>query len=235
MLEAVLPPPTPQPGAAPAPSERLRVAWQQRHETDYVFAFPTAFGWWVLTVGVYGFYVQYQLLRRSREHNRRRFELLDAGAAFAWEQAQTRGLTEELRPTFERIAERLRVLNDLNAEFRDPALWVVLMVVTLGLAQFVAWILIDGDLTRHDAAERAIEIDVAAIYARLGQHIAPPDAAPVRRHQRAAARLVATVASLGIYAIWWTRDLMNDGNAHFEENWRFEDDLAEASQSLMGS
>jgi hypothetical protein len=217
----------------PAPSERLRVAWQQRHETDYIFRFWTAFGWCVLTGGVYSLYILYQLVRRSRDHNRRRLELLDAAAAFTWEHAQSEGITEELRPEFQRVSDRLRVLSSLTTAFREPALWVALAAITGGIAHYVAWVLLDGDLVRHEAAERAIESDLAAIYARLGRPIRALDPSPPKGRHNVAGRIIATIASLGVYAIWWLRDVMNDGNAHFESNWRFEDDLARASQSLM--
>jgi hypothetical protein len=230
----VTPPPVAgSPGNVPPASERLRIAWQQRHESDYIFRFATAFGWLVITFGVYGFYIFYQLMRRSRDHNQRRLELLDAAAAFAWEQAFARGITEDLRPNFERAAGKTRVLNEIAAEFRDPALWVVLAVVSGSIAQYVGWILIDGDLVRHDEAERAIELDLAAIYARLGQPITAPEPTTSKRRHNVAGRIVATIASFGFYGIWWMRDVMNEGNMHFEQNWRFEDDLARASQSLM--
>jgi hypothetical protein len=215
------------------PGDRLRLAWQARHESDYILEFPSALGWFLLTGGVYGLYVLYQLVRRGRAHNRRRVELLDAATAFAWEQARTRGLAEELRPQFERIAERMRALHELNGEFRDPALWVVFTVATLGLAQLSAWTSVDRDLARHDVAERAIEVDLAAIYSRMGAYLAPPSRTTATPRPRARRRLAATLATAGLYAVWWVRDLMREGNRHFRENWRFEDDLANASRSMM--
>jgi hypothetical protein len=217
----------------PSPSfDRLRLAWQRRHESDYVFRFAGALGWFVLTGGVYGFYVLYQLMRRGRAHNRRRIELLESATDFAWEQARARALHAELRPQFERVAECTRALHELNAEFRDPALWVVLAVATLGLAQLPAWASVERDLARHHEAERAIELDLAAIYSRMGAYLAPPSPAPPAR-PRTRRRIVATIATAGLYAIWWVRELMREGNEHFRENWRFEDDLANAARSLL--
>jgi len=226
-------PPVATPPSGEGPSERLRIAWQQRHESDYIFRFWTALGWCLLTGGVYVLYIQYQLVRRSRDHNRRRLEELDAAAEFAWDQAQARGLTEELRPNFQRASDRRRVLGELTTAFRDPVLWVALAVVSGGLAQYVAWILLDGDLVRHAEAEREIECDLAEIYARLGRPITVLDPSPRKQSHNVAGRIIATLASAGFYAIWWMRDVMIDGNAHFESNWRFEDDLARASQALM--
>jgi hypothetical protein len=242
MLESVTDQPFPPSQSGPAPqvapptaSERLRVAWQRRHESDYIFSFATALGWLLLTCGFYGYYIFYQLVRRSRDHNQRRWELLDAATSFAWEQAQAQGRTEELRPHFQQISERMRGLSELAAEFRDPALWVVLMLVSGGIAQYVGWVLLDVDLVKHEAAERAIESELAAIYARLGRPIAAPDPTPLKGRHNTVGRIVATLASLGFYSLWWMRDLMIEGNAHFERNWQFEDELARASQSFMAA
>jgi hypothetical protein len=213
----------------------VRVAWQRRHESDYVFDFPTAIGWSLLTLGVYSFYILYQLVRRSRDHNHRRRELLDAAASFAWEQAQARGTSEELRPHFQNISERMRGLSDLESEFRDPVLWVVLSAVTSGIAGYVAWVLIDADLVKHEAAEREVEAELATIYRHLGRPITAPDPTPPKRAHNVAGRVVATLASCGIYSLWWLRDLMVEGNAHFVSNWRFEDELARAAQSLLAA
>ena len=75
--------PQPPYGAATPTSsvDRIRAAWQSRAESDYIFSFWTAFGWTLLTCGIFGFYVTYQLMRRSRDHNLRRVELLDAATA----------------------------------------------------------------------------------------------------------------------------------------------------------
>jgi hypothetical protein len=226
---------TPPARTPPSAADRLRVAWQRRHETDYIFDFATAFGWMLLSCGIYGYYVFYQLVRRSRDHNQRRWELIDAATSFAWEQAQAQGVSEELRPHFERISDRARVLGEVAAEFRDPALWVVLSIVSGGIAQYVGWALLDGDLVKHEAAERAIEAELTTIYARLGRPISVPDSPPPRGRHNVAGRVIATLASCGFYSLWWLHDLMVEGNAHFERNWQFEDTLARASQSFLAA
>ena len=228
-------PPSPTAWSTPPASERLRVAWQGRHESDYIFDFVTAVGWTLLTLGTYGLYVFYQLVRRSRDHNQRRWTLLDAATEFAWEQSKAKGLTEELRPNFEQISARTRDLGQLATEFRDPVLWVVLSVVSFGVAQYVGWILLDSDLVKHEAAERAIEDELAAIYSRLGRPIPREVQTPIKGEHNTVGRVIATFASCGLYGLWWLHDLMVEGNAHFERNWQFEDELARASQSLLAA
>jgi hypothetical protein len=47
--------------------DRVQAAWQRRVETDYIFDYWAALGWTVLTLGIFGFYVFYQLVRRMRD------------------------------------------------------------------------------------------------------------------------------------------------------------------------
>lgn len=227
---------SPGPATPPESAERVRRAWQLRPRTDYVFDFWTAFGWIVLTLGLYAFYVLYQLVRRSRDHNVRRLELLDAAASFAWEEAQLRGSAEDLRPFFERIGSGLEVMRRSSRDFRDPVVWLLLSLVSFGVTGIVAAVLLNRDLIAHDAAEAAIESDLTHAFARLGRPLDTPldPDRSVGRHN-AVGRIAATVLTLGIYGFWWGRDLMVEGNDHFVVNWAFEDDVSAAVQDILAS
>jgi hypothetical protein len=220
-------------------ADRVRNAWQRRNETDYIFHFWTAFGWFVLTLGIYGIYIIYRLFRRARDHNARRIELLDASAAFAWEQAQARGMADELRPAFERISPHMATLRSYGNEFRDPAVWAIIdgvaHVISFGsvVVSMIAFILIDGDLVRHDYAEGAIEHELSQIYARLGATVTPPDANRLKGQHSYVGRIFATVFTLGIYMAWWAYDIMTETNRHYEECWRWEDSVAQGVQQLL--
>lgn len=226
---------SPTPGPAPSlpAAERVRVAYQQRYQSDYVFDFWTALGWTVLTCGIFGLYVTYQLVRRIRDHNRRRLDLLEAGIAFAWETADRRaGLADELRPTFETMAGNLAVLRQMVGDFRDPAVWTVLDWISGGIARIVAFVLLDGDLVRHQAAEHAVEADLSRVYGRLGHDIPAPGPIPDRRRHNYVGRIAATIVTLGIYLLWWYHDLMVEPNRHFADDWAWEDGLGAAVYAL---
>ena len=122
-----------------------------------------------------------------------------------------------------------------GSRLSDPVLWMVLMFVSGGIAQYVGFVLLDGDLVKHEAAERVIEAELATIYTRLGCSITAGDPTAVKGRHNTVGRIVATLASCGIYGLWWVDDLMVEGNAHFQSNWRFEDELARASQSLLAA
>ena len=239
MLAAVsqYPPPYGTYGAPPPPmpaADRVRLAWQRRYETDYIFNFWTALGWTILTCGFYGIYIVYQLIRRVRDHNQRRIELLDAAMAYAWEQAHAKGMTEQVRPAFERMAPHMAVLRGQTTEFRDPAIWAVLAFVASGIVQIIVYIFNDMDLVTHDHAEGAIEAELSQVYAELGTPITPPDPGRLKGRHNYVGRVIATLASCGIYGFWWQYDVMVEGNRHYEENWRWEDSLAAAVQSQLG-
>jgi hypothetical protein len=229
------PPPGPPVGAAVAtgsPKERIRLAYQGRAESDYIFNFWWAFGWTLLTCGIYGLYVTYQLVRRARDHNRRRLELLDAATSYAWEQAQSRGLADELRPNFDRIGSHLAVLRQMTSDFRDPAIWTVLSLVAGGIVHIIIYVLLDQDLVKHDSNEGAVEAELATIYGRLGASVPQPDPSRVKAPHNYVSRIIVTIVTCGIYALWWLYDVMNDWNRHFEINWAWEDGLANAVQSM---
>jgi hypothetical protein len=237
MAVAPMAPPSPL-----SPADRVRIAWQRRHETDYIFNFATFLGWTILTCGIYAYYGFYQLMRRSREHNLRRIELLDGATEFAWDRCSERGIAEELRPAFERISAQMTTLRQLTTEFRDPALWLVIAVIATLLTGFggtitfiVGFILLDGDLVRHDYAEGAVEAELSAIYERLGVTITPPDPTRLKQRHNYVGRIIATLVTCGIYELWWIYNVMTDTNRHFQHNWPWEDELARGVQSLIAS
>ena len=216
-------PPVPAPAS---PVERIQRAYADRAQTDYIFSFWTALGWTLLTCGIYGFYVTYQIVRRSRDHNRRRLELLDAATAAAWDRAQAGGRGDELRPRFESMGQHLGVLREMTTNFRDPVIWTILRLLGT-IVDIILFILLDGDLVKHDAAERAAEAELAGIYSALGADLAVPTGAPKQAHNYVA-RVIVTIITAFVYFFWWTYNIMDDLNRHFEENWVWEDNLRHA-------
>lgn len=229
---------TTPPGAVPpaiAPGERVRLAYVDRPNTDYVFEQPgLVIFLTIITCGIYGYYVFYQLMRRMRDHNRRRLEMLEAANQLAWDRANQQGLADELRPNFERVALHLEVMRSMTRDFRDPAIWLVLAIVT-GFAYLVGGVFLDQDLIKHDQNEGAIEAELAHIFGRLGHALPAPDPTRVKGNQNYAGRIVATIFTCGIYGLWWEYDLMVDVNRHFGHNWPWDDALANAVQQMTAA
>lgn len=186
----------------------------------------------IITCGIWGIYLFYQLMRRDRDHNQRRLEMLEAANALAWEKANERGLADELKAAFERIATQLEVLRRLSREFRDPVIWVVISLFASTLAEIIGFIFIDQDLDAHDRAEGAIEADLAAIYGRLGYTLPTSDPSRVKGKHNYGGRVIAAVTSCGVYMLWWVYDLQVEGNRHLEVNWAWDDALANVAAGM---
>ena len=225
------------PGPLPGPfqaaaSDRVHAAWLGRSQTDYLFNYWSAFGWTVLTLGIYGFYVFYQLVRRMRDHNVRRLELFDASLTFAWERADALGLQEELTPSFQRAAAHVAVMRQMTTDFREPAAWLVLSIIARGIVEIVAFVLLDGDLIRHDHAEIGVEYELSLIYGRLGQSVPAPDQQRTKAPDNYVGRVIVSIVTLGIYLFWWYWNQMDVPNQHFQGNWLQEDALVGAVEAL---
>ena len=227
----------PGPPQMPAPpqitaAERVRAAARRRDETDYIFHYWTALGWTILTLGIYGFYVFYQLIRRMRDHNARRLELLDAATTVAWDQAGRQGLQQEMAPSFERAAGHLAVLRRMTGDFREPVIWVLLAIVARGIVEIVAFVLLDQDLINHSQAEAGAGHELSVIYGRLGQQVPSPDQGQVKGPDNYVGRILAAIFSLGIYMFWWFYNQMDEPNKHFISNWAQEDHLVNAVNAV---
>jgi len=225
------PPQAPAPPQMPA-AERVRRAAQRRDETDYIFNYWSALGWTILTFGIYGFYVFYQLVRRMRDHNARRLELLDAAATVAWEQAGRQDLQQEMAPSFERAAGHLAELRQMTGDFREPVIWLLLAIVARGIAEIIAFVLLDQDLIRHSQAEAGAGHELSVIYGRLGQPLSSADQDQVKRPDNYVGRILATIFTFGIYMFWWFYNQMEEPNKHFRSNWAQEDRLVNAVDAV---
>ena len=226
-----------RPAASSAPpqvsaADRFHLAIRRRDETDYIFNYWSALGWTVLTLGIFGFYVFYQLIRRMRDHNARRLELLDAATTVAWEEAGRRGLQQEMTASFERAAGHLALLRRMTGDFREPVIWLLLAIVGRGIVEIVGFILLDQDLIKHGRAEAGAGYELSEIYGRLGQRVPPPDEGQVKAPDNYVGRILATIFTFGIYMFWWFYNQMAEPNKHFASNWAQEDHLVNAVDAV---
>ena len=116
----------------------------------------------------------------------------------------------------------------MTSDFREPVIWLVLAIVARGIAEIVAFVLLDQDLIRHEQAEAGAEHELSVIYGRLGQQVPSPDQGRVKRPDNYVGRIVAAIFSLGIYMFWWFYNQMEEPNKHFAGNWAQEDELVKA-------
>ena len=213
---------TPTSGLPADPGERMRQAIRERTSADYVFHFWSAFGWTLLTIGLYWFYAFYQLMRRSRDHDRRRAELLSAAHDLAWQRAIEQGRADALRPRFEAVRADVESLEAMTGDSRDPILWTLASVIGNGLVWIAAALLLDQDLVRHESRERAAEAGLTSLFAELGTTLPSPVPAAKQPHNYVG-RLLAVLFTFGMYSLWWVADLMREGNANYQLGYAWED------------
>lgn len=216
----------------PDPVQRVQRAVTRRNETDYIFSFWTALGWTILTCGIYSLYVVYRLFWRSVEHNKRRLDLLGAATELAWQRALSQGRGDELTPRFQALGTHLDELRAMTSEFRDPILWTVIAAVSSGIGQILGYVLLDMDLVRHEAAEAAAERELEAILATLGAPVAVPPVAATKERHNYIGRVIALVLTFGLYGLWWSYDVMVEGNEHQRRSWASDDALWTAAGTL---
>jgi hypothetical protein len=222
-----------RPGPPPlSAADRVRLAARRRGESDYIFSCPPTLVWTILTIGYYSFYVFYQLVRRMRDHNARRFELLDAATTVAWEEAGRQGLQQELTPSFQQAAGHLAVLRQMTRDFREPVVWLVPAMMTFHITEIAGWVLLDQRLIKHDRAEADVEHELSLIYSRLGQQLPAPDQGRVKGNDNYVGRIVASICTLGIYLFWWLYNQMEEPNKHFASNWTQEEELVKAVEAV---
>jgi hypothetical protein len=120
----------------------------------------------------------------------------------------------------------------MTQDFREPAIWLMLAIVARGLAEVVAFVLLDQDLVNHGQAEAGAEHELSVIYGRLGQPLSSPGPDQVKSPDNYIGRIAATIFSFGIYMFWWYYDQMEEPNKHFADNWAQEDELVRAVDAL---
>ena len=121
----------------------------------------------------------------------------------------------------------MAVLRARRTQFRDPIIWMILDVFTSGIADIVAYCLLDGDLVDarpRRGRDRGTSCPTSTAGSAHRSHAPDPGRLkePAQLRRRASS---PTIVTCGIYGFWWLYDIMVDGNRHFEHNWRWEDGL----------
>jgi hypothetical protein len=168
------------------------------------------------------FYTNYLLVLRRDRHFarsqllfRRVVELLEALQLGDPELAAVRGRVEEM-------AER--------GQPRGPLFWALASTIVAPL-----WLYLAHTLTRefweHEERERSILSNIASILVKRGIEFTPPQLTISRRDT--ALYVVATLLTLGLFALYWLYPLTVEPNRHLEEHWRYERRLVEALEALV--
>ncbi len=199
---------------------------RRRIETDQEMSFGLYLVLSFITFGIYAIYAHYKLIQREQEHFDRMGRFNGDLYKLIYEQADESGKTNE-------VSAELTELNSMNEDFqrlqagkeRSPALWTIVSLITLGLAYFYVYYFLHKDLVDHQRAEAEYIEKASHLLNRLsvGKHpITIEQIVPDRSY---ALYLLLSIVTLGLFGIYWNYTFFKDGNAHFLEHRRFEDQL----------
>ncbi len=130
-------------------------------------------------------------------------------------------------------ASELAELRGLNEDFqrlqagkeRSPALWTIISLITFGLGYFYVYYFLHKDLVEHQRAEAEYIEKASALLNKLGVGKHPIVVEQVVGERSYALYLLLSIVTFGLFGIYWNYTFFKDGNAHFLEHRRFEDQL----------
>jgi hypothetical protein len=199
---------------------------RRRIETDKEMSFGLYLVLTFITFGIYAIYAFYKLIEREQQHFERMTRFNDDLYKLAEEQAEDTGKTAE-------ASTELVELRGMNEDFqrlqagkeRSPALWTIISIVTLGLGYLYVYYFLHKDLIEHQRAEAEYVEKSSSLLNKLGIGKHPVAVEQVVGERSYALYLLLSIVTFGLFGIYWNYTFFKDGNEHFLEHRRFEDQL----------
>ncbi len=155
---------------------------------------------------------------------------------FARDVSVRQGLIEYLGQSFaamgrsNEISTELATMNaihgEANAEEREKSavLWIVLSIITLGIAGLYVLYFLTKDPYKHDRRQQSFMQQVQQGFSKLGKPVVNPswNALPDRSY---IVYLIVDIITLGLFGFYWYYVLIKDMNGHFKNQWQLEDSL----------
>jgi hypothetical protein len=199
---------------------------RRRIETDQEMSFGLYIVLSFITFGIYAIYAHYKLIQREQEHFNRMTRFNDDLYKLIDEQATDTGKSTE-------AASEITELRGMNEDFqrlqagkeRSAALWTIISLITLGIAYLYVYYFLHKDLVDHQRAEAEYIEKASMLLNRLGIGKHPVAVEQVVPDRSYPLYLLLSIVTLGLFGIYWNYTFFKDGNAHFLEHRRFEDQL----------
>ncbi len=199
---------------------------RRRIETDNEMSFGLYIVLSIITLGIYAIYVHYKLIQREQEHFGRMTRFNDDLYKLAEEQAEDKGKAAEVSSSLDELRSRNEDFQRLQTgKERSPALWTIVSIITLGIAYFYVYYFLHKDLRDHQQAEAEYIEKASLLLNRLGIGKHPITVEQVVPERSYPLYLLLSFVTLGIFGIYWNFTFFKDGNEHFLEHRRFEDQL----------
>lgn len=189
---------------------------KSRYEGDKKLNFWLVFLLSIITCGLYGIWAWYWILQRRDLHISRFYRMADDFLQFIKIEAEKKGV--DVKDDVYRIEIALRE----RLEKKGAVLWLVLVLV-FGFVAFYCYYFLNNDFRKHEREEGEFVNIVNNLMNKLGVTQKPILYNGVIEERNFWLYLILTLITCGIFGIYWYYTIIDDGNRHFDEHWRFED------------
>lgn len=179
----------------------------------------------VVTLGIWPLVVFYRLIKRRDEHFRRENAMNRDFLQMLWRRVESRGFDPRSMPEMAALQVAMREKEELE-QARGAGLWLVLGLVTGGLAWLYPYWFLTVDFHRHEQRQYDILEKANAVLDRIGSSTLVPHA-PELPERHFWFHMIAIVLTLGLWGIVWYYRILSDPNRHFESQAGWEDGFAE--------
>lgn len=199
---------------------------RRRRDSDVQISYAMYLVVGIFTLGVYVIYVHFKLIQSQQEHFKRMGRFNEDLFGIIEERAANIRATQK----HARAIDEMRVLNEefrrlQRGKERSPGLWILLSVVTLGLAFLYVLYFLNADLREHQRAEAEYIEKASALLNKLGIGKHPVIVEQVVPDRSYPLYLLLTVVTPSLFEFYWSYVRIKDQNQHFLEHDRFEDQL----------
>lgn len=169
-----------------------------------------------------GFYVVYRWIRRRNEHFRRSLAFFEVVTEVA--ELLNLGRAPLVR-------SRLNELREVNSRVRDAVANTILIVVPLYM--YYVFHFLNKDFHRHSERERLLLAElVDELRGRVPTFIRRVDEFAAVPERSTFLYLILTIATAGLFLLYWVYTLTKDPNKHFESHGVIERDILVALREL---
>jgi hypothetical protein len=199
---------------------------RRRRDTDIQLSYAMYLVLGFFTLGIYDVYVHFKLIQRQQEHYARMGRFNEDLYGIIEERAEDIGASQ----TYAREIEDIRLgMEDYHrlqrGKERSAGLWILISLITLGLGFFYVLYFLNADLRQHQAAEAEYIEKAGAVLNKLGIGRHPVIVEQVVPDRSFPLYLLFTFITLGLFELYWAYVRIKDGNQHFLEHDRWEDQL----------
>jgi hypothetical protein len=199
---------------------------RRRIETDQEMSFGLYIVLSIITFGIYAIYAHYKLIQREQEHFDRMGRFNSDLYKLTSEQADDTGKAGEVSAQLDELRGMDEDFQRLQAgKERSAALWTIISIITFGLAYFYVYYFLHKDLIEHQRAEAEYIEKASLVLNQLGVGKHPIGVEQIVGERSYALYLLLSIVTFGLFGIYWNYTFFKDGNAHFLEHRRFEDQL----------